>query len=146
MTTIAANRKEMAADSKVTESESGTSYHARKLFRFGDVIVGVAGGNEGTLRFLDWIKEGDPDLEHPKFPKGCSWSALVLTPAGLFLYWDDCLPDEIVSDHYAIGSGAQSAMAALHLGCSPTDAVKVACVVDSSTGEPVQTMKLADAD
>jgi ATP-dependent protease HslVU (ClpYQ) peptidase subunit len=143
MTTIAANRKEMAADSKC--SDGGVYYASRKIWRFGDVIVGVAGDNAGTLKFVEWLKQGDPDLEHPKFAKDSDWSALVVTPAGLFVYCNDCLPDEILSDFFAIGSGAAAALAAMHLGCSPTDAVGIACKVDNGTGAPVQTMSLSDA-
>ena len=144
MTTIAANRKEMAGDSRCTDGD--TSFRTRKLWRFGDVIVGAAGNNAGIAKFRDWIKEGDPDMEPPKFGKDDELQALVLTPAGIFSYGKDCMPDEILDDFYAVGTGAHAALAAMHLGCSPTDAVAVACKVDNGTGEPVQTMRLADAD
>ncbi len=141
MTTIAASRTEMAADSKCTNGNQ--SFKTRKLYRIGDAIVGAAGNDGGINKFLEWIRAGDPDLETPKFAKDDELEALVLTPAGLFSYGTSCAPDEVLDEFYAIGSGGNAALAAMHLGCSPSAAVEVACKVDNGSGLPVQAFALA---
>lgn len=141
MTTIAANRREMAADQKVTDNDR--TFRARKIRRIGTAIVGAAGTGPATNKFFAWLASGAQD-DPPKMAKDDELDAIVLTPAGLFVYGTDCTAEEILDDFYAVGSGAQAALAAMHLGHDPRKAVEIACVVDNSTGGPVDVLKLED--
>lgn len=42
-----------------------------------------------------------------------------------------------VKDYYAIGAGEDYALAAMHLGCTPHDAVKVACEMSCYVTDPI---------
>lgn len=139
MTTIAANRKEMAGDRKVTDDD--THFPSKKIYRVGEAIVGAAGTGPAISKFLKWLRKGDLDTK-PKFDKDDELAALVLTPAGLFVYGADLEPEEVDAPFYAVGSGKQSALASMHLGCDPKKAVEVACLVDNNTGGPVDVLKL----
>lgn len=69
-------------------------------------------------------------------------SALVLK-SGLLYYGDTtCVMIRIDDDFAAIGSGANAALAAMHCGRSPSEAVKIACKVDMNSGLPVIEKRL----
>jgi len=58
-------------------------------------------------------------------------------------WWSsDLVPDPVLEDFCAIGSGDQAAMAAMYLGCGAEDAVGIAIRVDVNTGGDVETMEL----
>lgn len=140
MTTIAANRKCMAGDQKVTDDD--TYFRTRKIRRIGKCIVGAAGTGPACIKFLRWLEKADPNADPPKFGKDDELAALVLTPKGLFVYDTSCEPEEILDGFYAVGSGKQAALAAMHLGCDPGKAVEIAATVDTSTGLPVEVLTL----
>ncbi len=139
MTTIAANRSEMAGDSKVTDDD--TSFRGRKVHRVGEAVVGAAGTGPAISKFIKWLRAGDLDAR-PKFDKDDELAALVLTPAGLFAYGTELEPEEIDDPFYAVGTGKQAALAAMRLGCTPGRAVEVACEIDNHTGGPVDVLRL----
>jgi len=143
MTTIAANLKEMSGDSRVTIGS--IFYHADKIFRIGDSIVGVCGDAGLTTKFLAWFRKECPsdevsmtlDDEH-------QFNALVLNARGLFLYSDCSEPDRLHDKFFAIGAGADIALAAMVLGKNPTEAVQLACKLNpTNSGLPVKTLTLA---
>ena len=139
MTTIAANRRMMAGDQRVTDGDR--SFRTRKIRRIGDAIVGAAGTGPAIGKFFQWLADGQQD-DPPKMVKDDELDALVLTPAGLFCYGTDCTAEEVLDDFYAVGTGAQAALAAMHLGCDPARAVAIACAVDNATGGPVDSLTL----
>lgn len=139
MTTIAANRKVMAADSRIT---GGIPIcYCDKIFRIRDSLVGVCGDNAFTTKWLEWFRREMPpveslmDIEEEK-----EFLALELNANGLWLYTNTCEPDGLHDKFYSIGSGAMSAMAAMHLGKSPADAVRVAALYDEGTGGRVKEL------
>lgn len=139
MTTIVANRSRMAADSKVTAGESH-HYRAGKIVRVGEAVVGCAGHNRAIFAFLRWLERGGG--RKPRRYKGDDFEALVLTPKTLAVVDKDYDFDEIKDPFYAIGSGSLAALGALHCGVTLERAVEIACLVDSSSGLPVDVMEL----
>jgi len=144
MTTIAANRECMSADTRVS-IETGQHYPATKIFRIGESLFGTAGHAMMCLVMIEWLKT--PQRNRDRLYK--QWSEenyyreecwlLELNPRGLFL-WDGWgLPEKILSDHMAIGSGAKAALAAMAVGAEPEKAVKVAAGIDIYTHPPIQT-------
>lgn len=141
MTTIAADRRSMAADRKLSYCE--TSHQVVKIRRIGQAIVGCAGSSGAACKFMRWLEEGKPTDAIPKFAKDDELSALVLTPEGLFLFDLSCEPDEIVDGRCAIGSGSHAALAAMRgFDASPERAVEVACLVDNASDGPVDVLHL----
>jgi len=143
MTTIAANTKMMASDSKV-DVGGGLSYPADKIKRLKKMLVG-AGGNAGNCsRFLDWAAR-DFKEPIPKWHKSDeeSFLALVLRSDGLYFYAPSFPePEKINADFFAIGTGGDAARVAMMLGKSPKEAVELACQVDGYSGLPVQVLEL----
>ena len=141
MTTIAANRKCMAGDRRVTEECS--FYSAKKVFVIGEAIVGVAGVATSTNKWLSWYRSGCP-TDGPSFTEDEGMQALVLKKDGLFYYTQGCDPDQILEGTYAIGTGAPSAIALMR-ACKwhPRRAVLGANKVDGHTGAEVDVIELA---
>lgn len=145
MTTIAANRKMMSADTKVTDD--GSQYYTSKIFVIGDSIVGVAGDVARTCKFLAWMRQGQPkdastvmDGDDPEF------QALVVNRNGIFVYMDTCEPDKLHDSFFAIGSGGAAAMAVMAkpFNYDPKRAVTHAAKIDPYTGGKIETLWVKD--
>jgi 20S proteasome alpha/beta subunit len=68
--------------------------------------------------------------------------ALALTARGIMVYEYSPEPYLISDKFCAIGSGAQAALAVMHMGYTTREAVKVAAKIDPYTGGRVRTLKL----
>lgn len=143
MTTVVATRTALYSDSKC--SEGNVSFKTTKLFQVGDSLLGVAGTLTAALKFIKWFKKQDHD-EPPilKDADGDDFDVLEVSPKGIFMWDNDLTPIEVLDPFYAIGSGRLAALAALHLGSSPEHAVETACLVDSYSAGPVQTLTLSN--
>lgn len=125
----------MAADSLSTSD--GAKSKAIKIFRVGKEIIGIAGDLDAGIAFVDWYRNQSapkPDIDN--------FSALVLSKDGITQYENRLVPIPIFEQFAAIGSGQDAALAAMHAGKSPREAVAIACKVRSDCGTPVKVMKL----
>ena len=145
MTTIAANRREMAADS-CTSWDSEFFLSSDKIQIIGKSIVGVSGHTPSIAKFLQWFRAGK-GVDVPEFPEDDekSFVALELNESGLFVYADACVGQPLVDAFAAIGSGGSAAKAALICGKSPRQAVEIAADCDKNTRPPIQRVTLAQA-
>lgn len=132
MTTVACNRREMAADSLAVSSNR--KFRTRKLYRVRSALLAVAGLMDNALMFVHWYDLG-ANLDNR--PHGFDGSALVLGDNGIFRYEGNCYPIPVIDEFAAIGSGGDIALAAMRLGKSPAEAVALACEIDLHTGPPV---------
>lgn len=137
MTTIAATKTEMAADTRVSDEWSGLAYPAAKIFRVGTSLFGTAGHGTMCLVMIEWLKtvarnrsalyKQWNDYEREQI------SILEINPGGIFL-WDGWgVPERVLADRWAVGSGAKAALVALDHGKSPLEAVEVAANYDIFT-------------
>lgn len=142
MTTIAANLKMMAGDSRVVLGS--TFYSTDKIFRIGKSIVGVAGDAALTTKFLAWFRKECPaDEIGMMLDEDHSFNGLVLNADGLYVYGDCTEPDLLREKCFAIGVGADIALAAMKMGKTPAEAVKLACELSPMTsGPPVKELWL----
>jgi ATP-dependent protease HslVU (ClpYQ) peptidase subunit len=142
VTVIAANLREMAGDSRVTVGS--VFYASDKVFQIGKSLVGVAGDANLTTKWLAWFRRECPaDEVGMTLDDDHTFNAIVLNSGGLFVYGDCTEPDKLHDKHFAIGVGADIAMAAMALGKTPTEAVKLACRLDPMhCGLPVKTLSL----
>lgn len=137
MTTIATDGKTIAADSRITGQFIDEH---QKLFKVGDSVFGIAGTLTVAMRFIDWVKAGTPPEATPSIDD--ETAILQLTPAGVW-YWDQALrPVQYRRPYAAIGSGADFALGALVAGCTPRQAVAVACELDESSAPPITVMRV----
>jgi ATP-dependent protease HslVU (ClpYQ) peptidase subunit len=139
MTTIAArfSTLEIAADSQVSGED--IKYFVEKLRRGKESIYGAAGDWKdilGAFSMLEHPKEGD------ELDEDCDIEMLELRRDGIWVYESTLIPARIKNDFYAIGTGSGYAIAALHLGKSPKEAIEIASLYDPLTGGPIDCMSL----
>lgn len=128
----------MASDSLA--SDGATSTAVQKIWRIRKQLIGVAGAYSDCCAFITWLKDGaDPDDAPEDFT---DVGALVLNEGGIWVYDGHPMPYKVKDGFCAVGSGAQAAMAGLHLGLAPKEAVRVAAKIDPATGGRIVGRKL----
>ena len=152
MTTIAANRERMAADTWISYAPSFEG--KPKIWVAKHSIWGAGGPSHACNSFKLWTlglgkkpKFRDPDSEDEDEDSESSVKLEVLQlhyRDGLFLWANDNLPDAIAESHYAIGSGAGLALGAMDMGATPEQAIAVAARHDSGTREPINILSVRD--
>lgn len=148
MTTIACNRKEMAADSLFTFDDAGVgAFPTRKLYRIADSIFGEAGEDNSSSRMIRWLVNGRREDERPHFDKNEKNACILieLSPEGIHVWDHELFPYPVREDTFAIGSGRKVALYCMRvLNMSPEQAVKEACKVDHGTREPIDVERLPE--
>ena len=144
MTTIAANRFEMAADTMII---GATKTAGRKLWQIRGWVIGGADGYSDVIKVIAEMKtrrDMNPKqvLEQVDV-KAKDAELLLLSPNGK-LYHSEGADDpiEILEPWAAIGTGAQGAVVAMRLGLSPRQAVKEMVSVDCNTGGRIHNYKI----
>jgi len=137
MTTIACNRTCMACDS-LTDHGTTRLRSNSKISRIRNELIGSSGLTDGNILFLEWYR-GDRKTRSKIELDICM---LVLNQRGIFLYHQNLVPSQVKHPFYAVGSGAEVALGAMHAGASPKEAVEIACKVNINTGPPVRVYKL----
>lgn len=137
MTTVAARDGVMAADS---QSTGDYICRVRKILRLPDgTLAAGAGTSAAVYAAIQWViggRQGDaPDIEG-----SC---VLFLRPNGSLWLADGRWPEFPLADkHIAIGSGGMAAQAAMLMGASAIEAVRIACHLDDGSSAPVHSAKL----
>jgi ATP-dependent protease HslVU (ClpYQ) peptidase subunit len=109
------------------------------VFKHKGVCVGVAGTYEDCQRFLRWFKGS----RKKPLKKVGDVHALMLTPEGKIFFFEGSAHPYLITDNFmAIGSGAQGAMAAMHMGATPRQAVTIVSKVDVNTGGKITTRSI----
>lgn len=131
----------MAAD---TFSANGnTCRKAKKLFRVDGAVIGLSGHYADCWHFVRWWPKRK--TEELTFRTFCDddtpdvW-ALVYHHGVLEKWTQHCQPTPIYEPFFAIGSGCQAALAAMHMGASAEKAVQIASLVDPYTGGEIETI------
>ena len=146
MTTIAANREMMAADSLTTIDDTRFQISKRKLHRLHqglgnpEHLVAASGQTRHIQRFIEWYSRFRPVDERPDLDE--DFAALALTPEGLYYYDGGAYPFKVEGKYWAIGSGAEFALGAMAAGANPEQAVHAALRFDVGTGPPVVVERL----
>src|SRR6185312_1506553 len=139
MTVVCVRDGVMATDSRAT-AEDGKAHRCEKLYRFGPLIVGVSGSHPGCMAFVRYFRARAEEQDDYDFEGA---SALVLCPKRGILIFDDCgEPDPVQEPFFAIGSGGQVALGAMHMGASAVQAVEAACRWNASCGLPIISMSM----
>lgn len=148
MTTIIATKTKILSDGKVTVGSRVDQYNFKKVKKIGDYLVGGAGRLSSILTFFAWFEQNlqcqaaqdsipglmiqsDPDKEDEEFV------ALVVHPDGKIFIHEGNNPARaypVDVEYYAVGSGADFALAALDGGSTPEEAMEVAKLRDAFSG------------
>ena len=145
MSVVAVRDGMMAADTQA--SGGGIKFGMRKTACQDGVAIGWAGTWVDGKTFAEWYFKG-ADISSPPVYHGrhgdqdrADFAAIVLKPDS-WEYWCEYLVPELSTDihmpFYAIGSGAQAALAAMHLGATAIEAVEVACKVADGCSLPIE--------
>lgn len=139
VTTVAVRDGVLAADMQTRRYEMRAS--ESKIFRFPEWIIAGAGSVVDVHKLVDWFVNGG-DL--PKFTlygdEKPDAALLAINAAGEVWYADHWGQKKMISEPFwAIGSGAQAAMGAMHRSCDAATAVFIASKVDIHTNSNVET-------
>lgn len=148
MTTIIATKTKILSDGKITVGSRVDQQDFKKVRKVGDYLVGGAGRLSSILTFFAWFEQylqckeaqetvpglmiqSDPEKEDEEF------IALVVHPDGQIFIHEGNNPSRaypIDAEYYAVGSGADYALAALDAGATPEAAMEVAKQRDAFSG------------
>lgn len=148
MTVIAWDGKILAADRRA-DSAGWKTMKTCKIFAHDAYLCGFAGDHAVAMELVAWFKgDRNPD-NYPKFlnPEGKSWARLVcIDPltGKIDLYETTPFPLEMETPIFAMGSGRDFALAAMHLGESAIGAVSAASYFDTGCGNGVDFLTKDD--
>lgn len=142
MTVIAWDGKTLAADKQATAGSLKRT--VTKLRRLDSKrIAGVAGNMSAGVAMLKWLmskKKGRFPLDVESDEYSCS--VLVIERGKILVYEGAPDPLEFEDECFAIGSGRDFALAAMHCGKTAAEAVLVTQQFDCGCGNGVDTLTL----
>lgn len=139
MTCVAAKDGIMAADGQLHDGAVIST--AVKIVRLPDGgVAGAAGVWSEAYRALVWLANGE---QGPVPQVGDETSVLILRGDGTLWFVDQGFPGyPITANEAAIGGGAQAALAAMKLGQSAEQAVKLASEICPGVGPPFSVLSI----
>lgn len=117
-----------------------------KIFNLGDALAAYAGDADAGEEVLAWFKDGHDPAKFPaaQRDKESLVGLLIVWPDGsLWKYERTPYPIKFPPQQFAIGSGRDFALAAMHCGKTAREAVEVACVFDSGCGNGIDVATFA---
>lgn len=142
MTVIAWDGRTLAADK---QGRAGYVKTARtKIQRHAGMLIGTAGERHVADQVVFWIKEGCNPATWPKAAEEGVTDVLVVLPSGvLLLYQSGPHVTPLENSFFAIGCGAEAAMAVVALGHNAHRAVEITCQVVADCGGGIDTLELS---
>jgi hypothetical protein len=145
MTTVAWDGKTLASESRATRGHEIAPWAEQKLFvREGKVYASAGEGNL-TEPLMTWHAAGGDIDKAPKGDPETGWTLLVIGHDGAYIYTSSSPYPYKITSPYAMGSGKQFALGALHAGKSAKEAVEIACRLDVWSGGEIQVVDIAEA-
>jgi 20S proteasome alpha/beta subunit len=117
-----------------------------KIFNFGDCFAGYAGDAAVGEELVAWFKAGHVPADFPESQRSKdSWTSLLVIWRNGDIWKFESTPHAVKfpPQQFAIGSGRDFAMAAMHCGKTAQEAVEVACVFDNGCGNGVDILSFA---
>lgn len=144
MTVICFKDGVMAADKQSTYDS--LAHTTTKIRRFGDGSIGGCAGATTICRaLLEWYSNGADPKEYPDKESECYM--LVVKPGGEILFYDKSSVPAVFEDEFiAIGSGRDFAVAAMDMGGSAEDGVRMAIKWSTSCGRGIDVLRLDGID
>jgi len=113
-------------------------FDVHKLRQGPQTAFGAAGTWEQILKFYAALeKNGEIEGE-------CDVTVLELRKDSIWVYDGSLLAFPIKQRFWAIGTGAPYAIAAMHLGKTPIEAVEIASHYDPATGGPIEHIRVGN--
>lgn len=144
MTTIVWRDGVMAADSRGYGGDKCPIGQKQKIRRLEDgTLVGCSSNTPGQPEaVLDWYAAGADIEKAPKFPEN-RFRFLAVKPDGMAFLGEDSfyLAGPLRAEFYAVGSGQEYALGALHMGASAERAVQIAVELDVWSGGAITVLR-----
>lgn len=144
MTVVAWDGKTLAADKRT--SFGGLHAVVTKVYEINGSLVGCAGASAQNAEMRAWFAAGCDPKEFPAAQRDIDKcvSMLVIDKSGAVLQYENTPhPIRIESRLWAIGSGRDFAIAAMHCGKTAREAVEIASACDSNCGNGVDSLQLS---
>ena len=143
MTIIAWDGTTLAADKRAIYGDTAIRT-TTKIFRIDAALVGYAGHADVGEEVLTWFQSlmRDP-AAYPAIQRDKDlWATLMVVwpDKEIWLYERTPSPVKFCPQNFAIGSGRDYAMAAMHLGKTAAEAVAITNLFDSSCGNGIDTL------
>ena len=146
MTIIAVRNGIMAGDSLYVAN--GIKSYGSKILQSQEHIIGWAGNENDCFILRSWFLSGDKSqmpeyrLQHKDDEPAAA--LLVLYPDNkVEVVYSTGYVSEVISEFEAIGSGAISAIAAMHMGANAQRAAEIACIVSDGCGGEIVTARFS---
>lgn len=146
MTTIAICRTFIAADGLSVSSGLRVEHDATKLIvnEKRGVIYAMTGVSYIHDAFVAWVEAGAKPAKFPQTGDD-AWSAIAVSRQGITRYASSRpYPETRWPLPLAAGSGSLVAMGAMLAGADAITAVRIASLIDTSTGGEIEWINLAD--
>lgn len=113
----------------------------QKIWKVRGHLIGCAGNLVDMHTFRKWFEAG---AWEDKYPKMKELDALVVTPEGKVVTYENGAPHaiEIEDEYISIGTGSPIALGALHAGATAAEAIEAAINHCSKTNGKIQTLYL----
>lgn len=142
MSVIAWDGKSLAADKRA--QLGGLFRTTTKVFRVDALsLAAYAGDADAGEEVLAWFRAGANPAQFPATQRdreGCAGLLIVWADGCIWKYERTPHAVKFPPQQFAIGSGRDFALAAMHLGKTAPEAVEVACVFDSGCGNGVDVL------
>lgn len=147
MTTIITDGVTIAADGLGCIGGEVNGTDDKKIIIEKGVVYALSGFVGMRDALIAWHQDGAKVADVPATPDGDSWTLLVIDTSGAKYFTGKCAYPNKVRTPFALGSGSDYAMGALHAGLSPQQAVQLVIDkrLDVGTGGEIQVIDIKQA-
>lgn len=144
MTCVAWDGKTLSADKMA--SDGANHFTVTKIFRHEDLLVGFAGTICLGYAMRQWVINGCKVDEFPAMQATDDFADMIIVSKQtrgkpiVMVYEQTPYPYQIEDKFYAIGSGRDFALAAMHLGKTAKEGVAIASIYSRSCGNGIDTL------
>lgn len=139
MSVIAWDGETLAADRQGTSA--GMRHAVKKIYKINDELIGITGSFDNGIALLNWYKDPD-NYPFPECQKTEDYSGLLIIEkdGSIWVVHKQPFKLQFFSKFHAVGAGRDFAMAAMYLGSSSTEAVRIASIYETSCGMGVDSL------
>jgi len=141
MTTIATDGHQIVADTLQVWGTERSLRPATKMIVRNKTIYALS-GTYGLLNdLIEWVEAGARQKDVPFADLDWQWTMLVLRQGSIWQASSE-LPGLLQEGGFpfAIGSGSEFALGAMHAGATPLEAIRIASKLDIYTGGPLDVL------
>lgn len=141
MTTVAWDGKRLAAD-KMAVNNGAKHGVCTKVHKINGCLCAITGSYDVGMEMLHWFQEGAAIDAFPDIQADTNDASLIVITPERRITWYERSPHALIFEQQftAAGSGRDFALAAMHLGCSAEEAVRVASMFDAYSGHGVDSI------